>query len=261
MNEEQKKEVLAMLIADAEKVLNIRDEGPLEDDFVSLKNYYTELEEKILHSQGIILDLSGKEIIPSESFFIVDKERDMIYPFSLNDIPILLSDGKNPYTSKNIDKEKIRKIQIVLGEQKSIQRIGGMLEVFSGLDNNKPGIVDSWEDIETDAEIERVRDLQKRAIAIIESKNIEEMCKQIQTFTKEEVLFLSSPIMWGIYLVCVEDKYPEDEETLEFLELKGWKYNSYKAAKKAVKDGNESFIVYLFRKDRKIHIDNILNFI
>lgn len=260
MNEEHKKEVLAFLIADAEKVLNIHDEGPLEDDFDSLKNYYTELEEKVLASQGTILDLSGKEIIPSESFFIVDRERDMIYPFSLNDIPILLSDGKNPYTNKPIDKEKIRKIQIVLGEQKSIQRIGGMLEVFNELDNNKPGIANSWEDIETDDNIERVRNLQQKAISIIESKDIEEMCKQIRTFTKEEVLYLSSPILWGIYLVCIEDKYPEDEETLEFLESKGWKYNSYKAAENAVKDGNEGFIVYLLGKKRKMHVDTILNF-
>lgn len=245
MNEGQKKELLAMLIADAEKVLNIRDEGPLEDDFDSLKNYYTDLEEKILHSQGTILDLSGKEIIPSESFFIVDKERDIIYPFSLNDIPTLLSDGKNPYTSKNIDKEKIRKIQIVLGEQKSIQKIGGMLEVFSGLD--KPAeIVDSWEDINTDVDIERVRLLQQKAIKVIESKNITEMCKQIQTFTKEEVLYLSSPILWGIYLVCVEDKYPEDEETIEFLESKGVKYNM----KKAIQHDNEGVVKYIFEKNK-----------
>lgn len=215
MRDDEKREVLSFLIADAEKILNIYDDGPLEDDFISLKNYYTELEEKILSSQGNVIDLSEKSIVPEKSFFLY--ENNTIYPFSTKDIPILLQNGKNPYTSTVINKDKIKKIKEVLDPNMEINIIGGMLEVISGLEDQSA------------PEINYVKELQKRAEKILKANTFVEICKEISNFTENEIKYTASSFLWNLYNMCQNNVYPTDIETIEYLLDKGTKFDIVKA--------------------------------
>lgn len=235
MSDAQKRETLGFLIADAEKVLDIRDEGPLVDDFSSLKDYYSELEEKILSSQGISVDLSGAEIIPSESFFIV--ERGTIYPFSVGDISLLLREGKNPYTGTGIDKNKIQRIQAVLETKSNKNLIGGMLEVFDEVDE------DNWE--QSGPEMEKVRELRKKVDRVLSVDIFEKLCKEIKTFTENDIKYTSSPLLWSLYNICHNDIYPTDPETIQFLEEKGVKFD----IKKAIEQDNMFLAEKIFEKE------------
>lgn len=238
MSDAQKRETLGFLIADAEKVLDIHDEGPLVDDFSSLKDYYSELEEKILSSQGISVDLSGAEIIPSESFFIV--ERGTIYPFSVGDISLLLREGKNPYTGTGIDKNKIQRIQAVLETKSNKNLIGGMLEVFDEVDE------DNWET--NTPEIERVRELRKRAEEILLTKTYGELCTKLQTLSEEEIKYTSSPLLWSLYEACRDDKYPRDYEAVQFLAERDFvKFT----IEKAIEEDNPAVIKILLSQDQR----------
>lgn len=236
MSDAQKRETLGFLIADAEKILDIHDEGPLVDDFSSLKDYYSELEEKILSSQGISVDLSGAEIIPSESFFIV--ERGTIYPFSVGDISLLLREGKNPYTGTGIDKNKIQRIQVVLETKSNKNLIGGMLEVFDEVDE------DNWET--NTPEIERVRELRKRAEEILLAKTYGELCTKLQTLSEEEVKYTSSPLLWSLYEACRDDKYPRDYEAVQFLAEREFVKFSIE---KAIEEDNPAVIQILLQQE------------
>lgn len=225
---EHERETFLHLIADAEKILGYSPMGSRRECEYSevkienndYKRYYTKLAKEILETQGSLSDLSGEDFSPSETFFIT--EDSTVFPFSVNDISILLTKGKNPYTNKKFSQEgkaSLRSIQYVLGKRTEFGELGGLLAELENIENSDK--LDSA----------YIDELKRKVKGLLELRKASEICDYIkQNFSYNDIRYTSSQVLISLYEFCETGNYPKDYNTIKFLSERGLLFDAIRVA-------------------------------
>lgn len=228
-------ETFMHLIGDAESLLGL-EEGKIPNE--SMKKYYTRLMKNILQEQRTTSDLSGRELMPGQTFPII--ENDKVYLFSLDDISILLKKKENPYNHKKFSSEGLqilKKIKSCLEifEDEGFVELGGLLADLEFMEGN------------TEMNNTYISELREKIQQFLKLKKSSEICaflKNNLTFT--DIKYLSSKILVSLYYACEHNKYPDDYDAILYLAKRGEKFDM----KKALVGNHIAAVKYLLDKGK-----------